>query len=226
MDNIIEFNDFSSPESCALAETCCWLCQKGNSMRAFFCQHCGTIQPVRPIDHFARLGHERQIDIDLQKLDRQYTNLHQSFSPDRFKIRGLGERGHAAGQLSALEEAYLTLRNPLGRARYWIELHKQDISPIATANPMVDELKKELEQAKLVSQCDRVAQKAGHALEQGIVGLMQALRNYNWPLANSLLSELSDLEIVLKGVHETRTKLASTAPHEDNVFGKPPLKDQ
>ena len=75
-------------------------------MRAFFCQHCGTIQPVRPIDHFARLGHERQIDVDLQKLDRQYTNLHQSFAPERFKIRGLGERGHAAGQLSALEEEH------------------------------------------------------------------------------------------------------------------------
>ncbi len=214
MDNIIEFNDFSSPDDCSSSETCCWLCQKGNSLRAFFCQHCGTIQPVRPIDHFARLGLERRIDIDLQLLDRQYTNFHLAFSPERFTIRGLGERGHAAGQLAALEQAYLTLREPLRRGRYWLTLHEQEIKEDETENPMVSELRLELDDASVAVQCDRVAQKAGQALEQGIVGLMQALRNKNWALANVLLTEVTGLEAILGNVHDRRTTLAITSPHQ------------
>jgi len=221
MDNIIEFNDFSSPDDCSSAETCCWLCQKGNSLRAFFCQHCGTIQPVRSIDHFARLGLERRIDIDLQLLDRQYTNLQRSFSPERFAIRGLGERGHAAGQLKVLEQAYLALREPLRRARYWLELHGQETKETKTENPMVSDLRLELESAAVAIECDRVAQKAGQALEQGIVGLMQALRNKNWSLGNALLMEVSGLEALLVNVHNRRTELAISSPHQkSDIMGK------
>jgi len=188
-------------------------------MRAFFCQHCGTIQPVRPIDHFTRLGLEQRIDVDLQKLDRQYTNLHQAFSPERFKIRGLGERGHAAGQLSALEESYLTLRNPLRRARYWMELHQQTQPVNDIPNPMLEELRAELTSASIASECDRVAHKAGRALEQGVVGVMQALRSFNWRLANSLLAEVNGLENLMQAAHETRARLASQSPEEtDNIF--------
>jgi len=218
MDNVIEFNEFTVSTSCQNGETCCWLCQKGTSLRALFCQHCGTIQPVRPLDHFARLGLERRIDIDSELLDRQYNSLTKSLSPERFVIRGLGERGHAAKQLEALDEAYHTLREPLRRGRYWLALHEKEIQEAEGVNPMVAELRSELEKAAFAQQCDRIAQKAGNAMEQGIVGLMQALRSQNWQLASAILLEVDGLEAILGDVRGRRSVLApQCGPNGDEL---------
>ena len=211
-DNVIEFNEFTVSTSCANGEACCWLCQRGTSLRALFCQHCGSIQPVRPLDHFARLGLERRIDIDSELLERQYNGLKKALDPARFAIRGLGERGHAAKQYQALEEAYHTLREPLRRGRYWLSLHEREVREAEGTNPMVAELRSELEGASLPPQCDRIAQKAGTAMEQGIVSLMQALRSQNWQLANAILLEVDGLETILDEVRGRRASLASSAP--------------
>ena len=210
-DNVIEFNEFTVSTSCANGEVCCWLCQRGTSLRALFCQHCSSIQPVRPLDHFARLGLERRIDIDSDLLERQYTGLKKALDPARFAIRGLGERGHAAKQLEALEKAYHTLREPLRRGRYWLALHEREIREAEGTNPMVAELRSELDGASLPPQCDRIAQKAGTAMEQGIVSLMQALRSQNWQLANAILLEVDGLETILTEVRGRRELLASSA---------------
>lgn len=208
MDNVIEFNEFAAPACHAGDEACCWICQKGNPKRALFCQYCGTIQPVRPIDHFARLGLERRIDIDFEVLERQYGALTRALSPERFAIRGLGERNHAAKQLEAVEEAYQTLRDPLRRGRYWLALHgKEATSPTISENPLVMELRQDLDSAGVPSQCDRVAQRAGQAMEQGIVGLMQALRSQNWPLANAMLAEVEGLGTILNDVRSCRATI-------------------
>lgn len=218
-DNVIEFNEFMIPGSCPKSgEACCWICQKGNSLRSLFCQHCGTIQPVRPIDHFARLGLECRIDIDVDVLERQYVALLRSLASERFAIRGMGERGYAQKQREAIEEAYQTLRDPLKRSRYWLALHEREIEEREASNPLVAELRYELDHAAYASQCDRVAQKAGQALEQGVVGLMQALRNQNWQLASAMLVEVDGLETILNGVRERRGELPSpddTTPGQD-----------
>ena len=216
-DNVIEFNEFTFSSNCNVGETCCWLCQKGTSLRALFCQHCGTIQPVRPLDHFARLGLERRIDVDAELLERQYSALKKTLSPERFAIRGLGERGHASKQLEVIEAAYQTLREPLRRGRYWLALHEKEFKEAETANPMVSELRSELEGAAAAAQCDRIAQRAGQAMEQGIVGLMQALRGQNWQLANAILLEVDGLETILSDVRTRRSALISppTGGHEE-----------
>jgi len=216
MDNVIEFQEFTVSTSCQNGETCCWLCQKGTSLRALFCQHCGTIQPVRPLDHFARLGLERRIDVDSELLERQYASLRKSLAPERFAIRGLGERGHAARQLEAIETAYNTLREPLRRGRYWLALHEKEIEEAEGMNPMVAELRSELEKAALPPQCDRIAQRAGNAMEQGIVSLMQALRSQNWQLANAILLEVDGLESILGEVRGRRALLMPLSSPDDS----------
>lgn len=211
-NNVIEFNEFTFSSGCQTGEACCWLCQKSTSMRALFCQHCGTIQPVRPLDHFVRLGLERRIDVDPELLERQYHTLKKTLSPERFAIRGLGERGHAAKQLEAIEEAYQTLREPLRRGRYWLVLHEKEFMEAQTINPMVAELRSELEGSSVASQCDRIAHRAGQAMEQGIVGLMQALRSQNWQLANAILLEVDGLEAILNDVRSRRSSLTKKPP--------------
>ena len=204
MFNVVGMNEFVGM---ANGNSHCWLCQKPVSTRALFCHHCGTIQPVRDIDHFARLGLERRIDIDLDMLERQYAALSRTLDPQRFLIRGIGERGHAAKQLEALNQSYDTLRDPLARGRYWLQLNNKAALEQAE-NALVLELRRELTDAADPSQCDRVAQRAGYALEQGVMLLMQALRGEDWQQANLTLIEIDGVEIILNEVRGRREGLA------------------
>jgi len=216
-DNIVEFNEFTISDKCEKDQVCCWLCQKTTSLRALFCHHCGTIQPVRPLDHFARLGLDRRIDVDSEVLEHQYSGLKRTLDPTRFAIRGMGERSHAQAQLKAIEEAFNVLREPLKRGRYWIELHEKEIDESEAKNPMINDLRSDLESAKFAMQCDKIAQKAGNAMEQGIVGLMKALRSKKWQLANAILLEVDGLESILKDVRGRRSEMLETNEDHEGV---------
>jgi molecular chaperone HscB len=202
MSNVVGMNEFVGM---ANGDSYCWLCQKPVSTRALFCHLCGTIQPVRDIDHFARLGLERRLDVDAELLERQYTTLSRTLAPERFLIRGMGERGHAAKQLEALKEAYETLRESLRRGRYWLQLNEKNFKEEITVNPLVSELRHELTIAADPSHCDRVAQRAGQALEQGVMILMQALRGGDWQQANLTLSQIDGVESILDEVRARRS---------------------
>ena len=206
MSNVVGMNEFVGM---ANGDSHCWLCQKPVSTRALFCHHCGTIQPVRDIDHFARLGLERRIDTDLELLERQYQALSRTLDPQRFLIRGIGERGHASKQLEALNIAYDTLRDPLERGRYWLRLNEKIFKESVDANPLVLELRLELSSAVEPSACDRVAQRAGQALEQGVMALMQALRGGQWEQATLTLVEIDGVEGILDEVRGRRSELTS-----------------
>lgn len=184
-------------------EIVCWFCQKGLSSRALFCNHCGAIQPVRALDHFARLGLERRIDIEQTLLDRQYAAMQRTFDPERFAIRSATERTHAAKHLDALNESYTTLRDPVKRGRYWLELHNQEFDAAQATLPLVQEMRLACEQADTAPDIDRVAQKASMAFEEGIMRLMQSLRQQNWQSANITLLELDSMESIL---HDARSK--------------------
>ncbi len=188
--------------------TYCWICQKPVSTRALFCHHCGTIQPVRDIDHFARLGLPRHLDVDADSLEHQYKALSRTLAPERFAIRGLGERGHAAKQLEALNEAYDVLRDPVKRGRYWLHMNEKNLKQTDAGNPLVEELRRELADADQPSEYDRVARKAGQALEQGVMLLMQSLRGGNWQLANTTLMELDGVGAILEEVRDCRSRSA------------------
>jgi molecular chaperone HscB len=204
MFNVIGLNEFAG---LANANTHCWLCHKAASLRAIFCHHCGTIQPVRDIDHFARLGIERRIDLDLELLDHQYAALSRTLDPQRFMIRGIGERGNAANQLQALTDAYETLRDPLRRGRYWLTLNEKESKNSPDPKPLVVQLKQQLDSAVEPMQCDRIAQMAGQEMENGVMGLLQALRGEKWQEANETLADLHSLESILDVVRERRAEL-------------------
>ncbi len=212
----MEFNEFST-QTAGGGETdlFCWLCQKGTAARAIFCCHCGTIQPVRNIDHFARMGLERRVDVDLDLLDRQYAALKRTLDPARFSMRGMGERGHASKQIAALDDAYDTLRDVLKRGRYWMELHSQENAlSSAPSCPIVAELRREAEQVADPSHCDRLANRAGQAMEGGIIDLLQSLRNQDWNQAGAALARIDGLEGVLSDLRSRRASLAAKAvPH-------------
>ena len=207
MSNVVEMNEFCGVSNAGYR---CWLCQKPVSGRLLFCHKCGTIQPVRNVDFFSRLGIERNLDVNIEALEHQYTALSRTLSPERFLIRGMGERGHAAKQLEAVKEAYETLRDPLRRGRYWLALNNKasDVRNSEDDSSVVD-LRQELNAAVMPAHCDRVAQKAGQFLEQGVKHLMQSLRVGEWQKAMDALAQIDGVESVLDEARSKRDRLSS-----------------
>jgi molecular chaperone HscB len=90
--------------------------------RALFCHTCGAVQPPGQLDHFARLGLDRDFEIDSAELDRRYFGFQRNLHPDRFARRSAKERAIAESQSASLNQAYETLKEPLSRAAYLLEL--------------------------------------------------------------------------------------------------------
>ncbi len=100
----------------------CWSCHGPVAGRALFCHTCGAVQPPGQVDHFTRLGVERDFEIDSADLDRRYFGFQRNLHPDRFARRSAKERAIAESQSASLNQAYETLKDPLTRAAYLLEL--------------------------------------------------------------------------------------------------------
>lgn len=189
----------------------CWGCHQPLAAVAVFCNNCGVVQPVREMDHFRRLGLDKRIDIDMAQLDRNLAQLQRTFTPERFIIRGATERGYAGKHREAIKEAAETLRDPIARSRYWIDMHKSDCGVMQDVlPPIVNELKEEFARAEEAAQLDRLAQRTGQEIEFGIMKLLNSLRTQAWNEANEILVALNGMEILIAEVREKRQLLT---PH-------------
>jgi molecular chaperone HscB len=74
------------------------------------------------MDHFARLGLPAALDLEFAALDRAYFARQRQWHPDRFVARPAEERARASTEAAALNDAYRTLKDPLGRAVYFAGL--------------------------------------------------------------------------------------------------------
>jgi molecular chaperone HscB len=100
----------------------CWSCHGPVTGRALFCHTCGAVQPPGQVDHFTRLGLDRDFQIDSADLDRRYFGFQRNLHPDRFTRRSARERAIAESQSASLNQAYEALKEPLTRAAYLLEL--------------------------------------------------------------------------------------------------------
>lgn len=87
------------------------------------CLGCTTLQRAEShFNHFSRLGLPLDYNISPAELEKRYLVLARGLHPDQFSQRPADERG-LAEQLSAqLNESYKTLRDPVRRAEYLLEL--------------------------------------------------------------------------------------------------------
>lgn len=202
MDKVIEL----SPNQ---QEFLCWSCHENLSVRAMFCNHCGSIQPVRDIDHFQRMGMEKKVDLDLTSLEKNYAALQRTFNVERFIIRSQQEKTYAAKHREAVQMAFDNLRDPISRSRYWLMLNKAEASEASTQqnSAIISELHTMYETAGDTVQLDKLAQRTGQEIESGIVRLLSVLRSQDWESANKVLSELDELETLITAVREKRQSL-------------------
>jgi molecular chaperone HscB len=73
-------------------------------------------------DHFALFGIPPSFAVDVAALDVAYRELQREVHPDRFVNRADNEKRLAAQWATQANEAYRTLKSPLARGRYLLQL--------------------------------------------------------------------------------------------------------
>lgn len=105
------------------AERPCWRC-RADTAGALVCPGCEAPQPLASdADLFRVLGLPRSLVIDRDDLERRYHAASRAVHPDRHQIGDARAGALAVSASAAVNRAYRTLRDPVARARYWLELH-------------------------------------------------------------------------------------------------------
>jgi len=98
----------------------CWSC--GAMRAAHFCDSCGKVQAPAPVDYFAFFGLTRKLNIDVATLEKDFYELSRKLHPDLNARAGSQEQEWSLQQSSLLNDAYRTLKDPIGRTRYLLQL--------------------------------------------------------------------------------------------------------
>ena len=175
----------------------CWSCRGPVAGQALFCHTCGAVQPPRALDHFARLGLPRGFEIDLAELGKRYFGLQRNLHPDRFARRTPKERAIAESQAASLNEAYETLKDPLARAAYLLELAGRRSAAAHAATVQDAELLTEamenreaLMEAEDTAAVDALAAKAKAEAERCLAALSEAFAAGDLDRADQLATRL------------------------------------
>jgi len=135
----------------------CWSCKGPVANRALFCSVCGAVQGPGAIDHFTRLGLAPSFEIDHDALERQYFGFQRRLHPDRFAGKSSKEKALSQSQATSLNDAYETLKDPLKRAAYLLELlgHPVDLTACGTINDP-ELLMEQMEKREAIAEADTV----------------------------------------------------------------------
>src|ERR1700732_4776045 len=94
---------------------------------SLICAECGS-PLAAPIDCFAALGLPRRLTIDLDAVERRFLALSSKMQPDRFAAKAPKMRDASMRATATLTRSYRTLRDPVARGLYWLELNGDKLS--------------------------------------------------------------------------------------------------
>src|SRR5262245_49100286 len=112
--------------------------------------------------HFELFGLAPAYALDAGRLEQAYRDIQARVHPDRFAHAGDAERRASMQMTTQVNEAYRTLRSPVLRARYLLELNGVDTAfETDTAMPkdflmQQMELREQLEEAKDAAGLDQI----------------------------------------------------------------------
>ncbi|MBV8453410.1 MAG: hypothetical protein JOZ29_14240 [Deltaproteobacteria bacterium] len=104
----------------------CLSCARQQEPR-IICSQCGA-PLATDLDLFAALGLPRLLQIDIAELENAYHDLGRRIHPDRFASASPQLRDASLRATSLITRAYRTLRDPISRGLYWLELHGHKLS--------------------------------------------------------------------------------------------------
>jgi molecular chaperone HscB len=102
-------------------KTNCWSC--GAMRAAHFCQECGKVQPPAPVDYFTFFGLPFRLNLEPEKLEREFYALSRHLHPDINAINSDQEQQWSLEKSSQLNDAYRTLKDPITRTEYLLRLN-------------------------------------------------------------------------------------------------------
>jgi molecular chaperone HscB len=112
----------SSPTTMPTVQVC-RNCGGGAPVDVHFCPQCTKILTLgRHGDYFAFLGVPRKLNLDLEDLEKKFRVLSRQFHPDYFYNASPAERRASLERSSYLNDAYRTLKQPVARVSYLLEL--------------------------------------------------------------------------------------------------------
>jgi len=125
----------TNPRELQMARSMCWHCQS-EVAGEYFCERCVKVQPVsKETDYFTCLGFPRRLTIDSDKLEAKFYELSRAFHPDFYQNKSETERSISLGNAATLNTAYRTLRDPIRRAEYLLDLEAGARKEIRTSPP-------------------------------------------------------------------------------------------
>ena len=98
----------------------CWSC--GTMRAVHFCEACGKVQPPSPVDYFTFFGLPRKLNLDVSLLEKDFYELSRKLHPDLNARSGSKEKEWSLQQSSLLNDAYRTLKDPIKRTQYLLQL--------------------------------------------------------------------------------------------------------
>lgn len=116
------------------------------------CPACGRIRPFPAgSDHWAVLGLERRLGLDRADLERRFHGLNRRLHPDYFRLRSAEEQTISLEASAAVNAAYRTLRDPVSRVEYLLELEGMGLGSAGQAKPPADLFEEimELQEARM-----------------------------------------------------------------------------
>jgi molecular chaperone HscB len=96
-------------------------------------------------NHFELLGLPVRFAVEAPRLERGYRELQSQVHPDRFATASEAERRVAMQWATRANEAYRTLRDPLERARYLLQLRGYDTEEESNTSMPADFLMQQME---------------------------------------------------------------------------------
>lgn len=118
-----------------MARSMCWHCQSEVSGE-YFCDRCVKVQPVsKETDYFTCFGFPRRLTIDPGKLEAKFYELSRAFHPDFYQNKSETEQSISLGNAATLNSAYRTLRDPIQRAEYLLDLEAGSVKEIRNSPP-------------------------------------------------------------------------------------------
>lgn len=186
------------------------------------CESCSTPLGVE-LDCFAALGLPNKLAIEPGALERVYHDLSRQIHPDRFAQAPVRARDASLRSTALLTRSYRTLRDPITRGRYWLEMRGEKLSDDNKQVPpeiaeMVFEIQEQLADLREAIRIDpATAQPVADELENRRVIVVGCLNNYEialrgnfllWDLGRSNAKELAiELKLILSNIAYLRTLL-------------------
>lgn len=118
-----------------MARSMCWHCQS-EVTGEYFCDRCVKVQPLsKESDYFTCFGLPRLLTIDTQALETKFYELSRTFHPDFFQRKTDAEQAISLENSAFLNTAYRTLKDPVRRAEYLVQLEAGSAKDIRTSPP-------------------------------------------------------------------------------------------